>query len=151
METINVNFSKTKIIIFNKRYTINLHFKLGEHEIEVIEKYKYLGTLFYKSGSFIHAKKHAAEQARKLMHLLFMRANNLDLDLPIDLQLKLFDNIVLPILIYSSEIHGYGNLDINERVHTEFLRKITKSRKSTPKYMLYAELGRNPIQNDVKV
>ena len=66
------------------------------------------------------------------MHLLFMRANNLDL--PIDLQLKLFDNTVLPILIYSSEIHGYGNLDIIERVHTEFLRKITKSRKSTPNY-----------------
>ena len=149
MWKLNVNFSKTKIIIFNKRYTINLHFKLGEHEIEVIEKYKYLGTLFYKSGSFIHAKKHAAEQARKAMHLLFMRANNLDL--PIDLQLKLFDNTVLPILIYSSEIHGYGNLDIIERVHTEFLRKITKSRKSTPKYMLYAELGRHPIQIDVKV
>ena len=149
MWKLNVNFSKTKITIFNKRYTINLHFKLGEHEIGVIEKYKYLGTLFYKSGCFIHAKKHAAEQARKAMHLLFMRANNVDL--PIDLQLKLYDNTVLPILTYSSEINGYGNLDIIERVHTEFLRKITKSRKSTPKYMLYAELGRHSIQIDVKV
>ena len=39
------------------------------------------------------------------MHLLFMRANNLDL--PLDLQLKLFDNTVLPILTYGSEIWGY--------------------------------------------
>ena len=83
--------------------------------------------LFYKSGSFIHAKKYEAEQARKAMYLLFMGANNLDL--PIDLQLKLFDTIVLPILTYSSEIYGYGSLEIIERVHTEFLRKITKSRK----------------------
>ena len=45
-----------------------------------------------------------AEQARKAMHLLFMRANNLDL--PLDLQLKLFDNTVLLILTYGSEISG---------------------------------------------
>ena len=78
-----------------------------------------------------------------------MRANNLDL--PIDLQLKLFDNTVLPILTYSSEIYGYSNIEIIERVQTEFLRKITRSRKSTSKYMLFAELGRHPIQIDVKV
>ena len=151
MWKLRVNFDKTKIIIFNKQYTtgIPIQFKLGEHEIEVIEKYKYLGTLFYKTGSFIHAKKYAAEQARKAMHLLFIRANNLDL--PIDLQIKLFDNTVLPILTYGSEIHGHSYLEIIERIHTEFLRKITKSRKSTPKYMLYAELGRHPIQIDVKV
>ena len=77
-----------------------------------------------------------------------MRANNLDL--PLDLQMKLFDNTVLPILTYSSEIWGYGNLESIERVHTEFLRKITRSRKSTPKYMLYAELGRHPIEIDIK-
>lgn len=94
-------------------------------------------------------KKHAVEQAKKAMYLLFMRANNLDL--PIDLQMKLFDHTVLPILTYSSEIYGYGNLEIIERVHTEFLRKNTKSRKSTPKYMLYAELGRHPIEIDTKV
>ena len=82
------------------------------------------------------------------MYLLFMRANNLDL--PLDLQMKLFDNTVLPILTYGSEIYGYGNLEIIEPIHTEFLRKITKSRKSTPKYMLYAELGRHPIEVDIK-
>ena len=78
-----------------------------------------------------------------------MRANNLDLS--IDLQFKLFDNTVLSILTYSIEIYGYGNLEIIERIHTEFLRKITKSRKSMPKYILYAELGRHSVQIDVKL
>lgn len=54
---LTVNSDKTKIIIFNKRYTNFPHFKLGEREIEVVENYKYLGTLFYKTGSFIYAKK----------------------------------------------------------------------------------------------
>ena len=121
MWKLNVNYGKTKVIIFNKRYTNNPYFKLGEQEIELVDQYKYLGTLFNKSGSFIHAKKYASEQARKAMYLLFMRANNLDL--PIDLQLKLFDNTVLPILTYSSEIYGYSNIEIIERVQTEFLRK----------------------------
>ena len=97
----------------------------------------------------VHAKKNASEQARKVMYLLFMKANNLDL--PINLQLKLFDNTVLSILTYSSEIYGYRYIEIIERVQTEFLRKITRSRKSTPKYMLSVELGRHPIQIDVEV
>ena len=52
---LTVNYQKTKIIIFNKRYTNNLSFKLGQYEIEVVDKY--LGILFHKTGSFIHAKK----------------------------------------------------------------------------------------------
>ena len=148
MWKLQVNYDKTNIIVFNARNINTFAFKIGEHAIEVTDKYKYLGTLLFKSGSFINTKKHIAEQARKAMHLLFMRANNLDL--PLDLQMKLFDNTVLPILTYSSEIWGYGNLEIIERVHTEFLRKITRSRKSTPKYMLYAELGRHPIEIDIK-
>ena len=85
------------------------------------------------------------------MYLLFVRINNLSL--PLDLQLKLFDNTVLPILTYACEIWGYDNNDMIERVHTEFLRKITKSHKSTPLYMFYAELGRYPIQitNDARI
>ena len=37
-------------------------------------------------------KKNIVEQAKKAMHLLFVRLNNLNL--PIDIQLKLFDNTV---------------------------------------------------------
>lgn len=148
MWKLNVNYDKTKIIVFNARNLNGMRFKIGEHETEVTDQYKYLGTLLFKSGSFINTKKHIVEQSRKAMHLLFMRANNLDL--PIDLQMKLFDNTVLPILTYSSEVWGFGNLEIIERIHTEFLRKITNARKSTPKYILYAELGRHPIEIDIK-
>ena len=65
-------------------------------------------------------------RAKKAMHLLFVRINNLNL--PIDLQLKLFDNTVLPILTYACEIWGYEDNKIIEGVHTEFLRKNTKTR-----------------------
>ncbi len=82
------------------------------------------------------------------MHLLYSRANNADL--PIDLTLKLFDHTVLPILIYGSEIFGYENIEILEKVHNNFLRKITNARKSTPMAFLYGELGRYPIAINIK-
>ena len=146
---LKVNHSKTKVVIFGARNTSRFSFKLGESFIEITENYKYLGIYFSKSGSFLSAKKNIVEQAKKAMHLLFVRVNNLNL--PIDLQLKLFDNTVLPILTYACEVWGYEDNKIIERVHTEFLRKITKTRKSTPMYMLYGELGRYPIQITIDV
>ena len=135
-------------MIFNARRTNNFEFNIGGHNIEITHKYKYLGVLFSNSGSFLNARKHIIEQLRKAMHLLFIRANNLDI--PLDLQIKLFDNTVLPILTFSCEILGYENTEMIERVHIEFLRKITRVRKSTPKYMIYGELGRFPLDIIIK-
>ena len=103
MWKLNINFSKTEIIIFNSRNTSNLEFKLGDKTIKIVDKYKYLGV-FSRSGSFLHARKNLVEQSKKAIHLLFMRANNLDL--PLDLQLTLFDNTVLPFLTYGSKVGG---------------------------------------------
>ena len=61
------------------------------------------------------------------MILLFTRINNLDIS--VDLQLKLFDHTVVPILTYACEIWGYENLDMTEKVQNDFLRHITVSKK----------------------
>ena len=147
---LNINIAKTKIIIFggNKRLNSNFRFILDNEVIEIVDKYKYLGVWFSQSGSFLNTRKHIKQQAKKAMILLFTRIDNLDI--PLDLQLKLFDHTVLPILTYSCEVWGYENLDIIEKVHNDFLRKITLARKSTPLYMLYGELGRIPIKLIIK-
>ena len=38
------------------------------------------------------------------------------LHLPVDLQLQLFDSMVMPILLYGSEVTGFENTDILERL-----------------------------------
>lgn len=138
-----VNTNKTKIIVFGSRRTSNLSFIMGKESIEIVHEYHYLGVRFSSNGSFLKARKHVAEQANKALHLLYSRVSNADL--PIDLILKLFDNTVMPILLYGAEVYGYEDLTILERVHCNFLRKITKARKSTPLNFLYGELGRFPI------
>ena len=145
---LNVNIGKTKIVIFVARKLPNLQFKIGNECIEIVKNYKYLEIIFSQTGSFLTARKHIVQQAKKAMILLFTRINNLDISL--DLQLKLFDHTVLPILTYACEIWGFENLEMIEKVQNDFLRKITLSKKSTPLYMLLGELGRYPLEIIIK-
>jgi hypothetical protein len=145
---LSVNMNKTKIIVFGTNKPNNYKFHLNNLNVEIVKEYKYLGILFSSSGSFLKARKLIASQANKAMHILFTRISNLDL--PIDVQLKLFDQTILPILTYNCEVWGIENLDIIEKVHTDYLRRITKSKKSTPLYMLYGELGRFPLEVIIK-
>ena len=56
----------------------------------------------------------------------------------------------MPILLYGCEVWGFTNTNMIDIVHNQFLRSISKLRKSTPVYMLYAELGRIPIEVCIK-
>ena len=145
---LNVNLNKTKILIFGMRNTRNCEFKLGDHKIDICEEFKYLGTVFTRQRSFYKAIKHNIEHARKALHLLYKRINNLQI--PLDLQLHLFDSTVLPIILYGCEIWGFQNTKMIDTIYNQFLRNISKLRKSTPIYMLYAELGRKPIDINIK-
>ena len=71
-------------------------------------------------------------------------------DIPIDLQLCLFDHVILPFALYGCEIWGFENSQIIENLHHDFLRQIINLRKSTPICMLHAELGRHQIQINIK-
>ena len=97
-----------------------------------------------KRRSFFKAIKHYTVQAKKALQLLYKRINNLHI--PIDLQIHLFDHTILPILLYGCETWGFQNTKLQENVHNQFLRNITKLRKSTTVYILHAELGRVPIE-----
>ena len=145
---LTINIKKTKIIIFGSRGNQPYTFNLGSNPIEIVDSYKYLGVFFTKSGSFLTARKHIAEQARKALYYLYTRINNLDL--PIDLQIKPFDQTIVSILTYGIEVFGFENIQILERIHIKFLRNITNTKKSTPHYMLLAELGRYPIEIVIK-
>ena len=113
-----------------------------------MDSFKYLDVIFSKNRRFVQAKAHQSEQARKALFSLYFKIRNLDL--PLDCQLKLFDNTVVPILLYGSEIWGYGDLSMIEKIHTDFLKHILNVKKSTPHIMLYGDLGRFPLSIMIK-
>ena len=55
--------------------------------------------------------------------------------------LKLFDQTIKPILLYGCDVWGFKDIEILERVHTAFLRKILSLKKCIPLYMLYGEVA----------
>ena len=72
------------------------------------------------------------------------------LDLPFDIQIDMFNKTIKPILLYGSEIWGFGNCDIIERVQLKFYKYIFNLKRTTPSFMIYGELGITPIIVDIK-
>ena len=93
-------------------------------------------------------KKHIAEQGNKATFALLKTIRFLKL--PYDIQIEMFDKTVKPILLYGSEIWGYGKCDIIERVQLKFLKHIFKLKRSTPNHTIYGELGIFPIHIEIK-
>ena len=80
---IQVNTSKTKVLIFSKETC----FYYNGQTIEIVDDFSYLGIKFNYNGNFGKTKKHLVDQARKGMVSLVGKAR--ELFLPLDIQLHL--------------------------------------------------------------
>ena len=60
--------------------------------------------------------------------------------------LELFDRMVYPIILYGSEVWGANHMELFEKLLIQFCRLLLKCNKSTPKCMIYGELGILPLQ-----
>ena len=65
-----------------------------------------------------------------------------DLDLPVDIRLELFDQMVVPILLYGSEVWGFEEATVIESLHSRFCKKLLRVHKYTPNCIALCELGR---------
>ena len=113
------------------------------------DDYNYLGLLFNYNCNFYKARKKLADQAQNALYSLYKQIRNIYI--PIDLQLKLFDALVYPILMYSAEIWGFENKNIIEKIHLQFCKKILGVTTSTPNVMVYGKIGRYPIELQIKI
>ena len=141
---LKVNVGKTKIMVFSKgRLPRNLNFYYDNLELEIVKDFTYLGVIFSRSGSSVRTKKSLAQKATKAMFDVLKKGRLHNLS--IKCQLDLFDKMVLPFLLYGSEVWGYGNYEILERVHLKFCKLLLRIKSSTLNFMVYGELGRYPL------
>ena len=145
---LHVNMNKSKVVVFSKGRPGNYSFRLNNDILEVVGEFKYLGVFLSRSGSFYATKKHLASQAEKAMYSLIKKSRSLLL--PIDLQIELFDKLVKPILLYGSEVWGFGTLDVLERTKLKILKFILNMKSSTPDFMVYGETGFFPININIQ-
>ena len=141
---LSINCSKTKVLIFcmkksKKEYPFILNGKILEH----VTFFKYLGITFNYNGRFNVGVRELKVQGRRAMFSLVQKCRMLQL--PISVQLELFNSLVQPILTYSCEVWGYSNVDIIESLQLEFLKYIMNMKKSTPSCLVYGESGQFPL------
>ena len=135
-------FDKTKIICFGLyRKPV---FKLNDNVVEVVSVFNYLGVTFSKNGRFANAMKNNVNKATKAMHSL--RRTFYEKNIPIDIQLDLFEKTIEPILLYGAEIWGSDDTSIIEKYYMKTLKQIMGVKHSTPTYMVLGETGKLPIR-----
>ena len=104
--------------------------------------------MFSSSGSFLKAKQKQVTKANKAIYEVLKKGRLHNLS--IQCQLELFDRIIQPILLYGCEVWGFSNNAIVERVHLKFCKLLLHLKPSTPDFMIYGELGRYPMDIQIK-
>ena len=147
---LTVKVNKTKVLVFSKRKCQqNFDFTLNGENLDIIDSYIYLGITLKYNGSFVDARKRLVEHAQKSLFAIYKKIRNQNI--PIDLQLKLFDSLVESIILYGSEVWGFENIQIMEKIHLKFCKRILNMRLTMPNYMVFSELGRYPLEIRVKL
>ena len=143
---LQVNTSKTNVVVFSRGKIRNKpQFKYGQSVLEIVDSYKYLGCIFNYNGKFNKCMVNQVTLAKRAMFSVLTKSCKFNL--PIDITCQLFDSLVMPILLYGSEIWGYENIEILEKFHTQFGRIVLKVHKRTPTCIVLGELGRLNIKH----
>ena len=146
---LSINTSKTKVMVFSRGKIRNkpvIYF--GDHILEVVFEYVYLGVTLSYNGSFNKAVKRLNDIATRAMFELIKKGRKLFLDT--EVMLKLFDSTIAPIIMYGSEVWGYTNLTLVEKLHLKFCKILLNVCNSTTSVMVYGELGRLPLSIQIK-
>ena len=140
---------KTKVLIFSKgKVTKHKSFKFGAREIEVVFDYVYLGTKFNHNGKFEVAMAKQKLKANKAKFNLMTKVRQLNLS--VETVVELLEKLVIPILLYGSEIWGYANPKQLQVMLNHTLRRFLRLHKTTPTCMLIGEVGLNEVSQYIE-
>ena len=144
--SLKINVQKTKIVIFRnggKLYDNEKFYIDDNTEIEVVNKFTYLGLCFNYNGKFTEAEKQLGMQGRKAVFALNKNINGLFLNN--ETLLSLFDTYICSILNYASAIWGSHKGQNVEKVQLDFCKKLLGVKRTTCNIMIYSELGLVPL------
>ena len=149
---LSVNVDKTKAVIFRAARTpvcSNPSLLYDGKSIDFVESFKYLGVDLHCTQAFASAGLPRKESGHRAMLAMLRRCRELGIDDP-QLQVKLFDALVQPVMMYAVELWGASGVHKGELagdlVHRDFLRRLLGVRAGTPNMAVLAEVGRYPLQ-----
>ena len=154
---LSVNIDKTKIMRFGrgKRET----FKYNGQSIAITDQYKYLGIILSSTRwgfSYSKAIHRLCEQAkRESFSMVRKLQSRLSGKLDPETLLHVFDVAITPILTYNAEIwlHSATRTSLNmlEKISLSYCKYVLGVGKSTPTAAILGELGRYPLELQLKL
>ena len=146
---LKVNATKTKIVVCSSGKLRNVpRFTYNNEAIEVTYDFQYLGLKLNFNNKFKVAQKDLFDRASRAMFSLLRKCRKLML--PIEIQIELFDKMIVPILLYGAEIWCPDMCDLATKLQLKFYKMILGLSKTTPSIMVFGELGQYPLEITAK-
>jgi hypothetical protein len=144
-----INVTKTKVIVFSRgKIRKKPKFTYNDKPIDVVFDVMYLGIQINYNNKFSVAQKNLYDRASRAMFALLRTCRQLSL--PVDIQIDLFDKMIAPILVYGCEIWGFGSCELAIKLQLRFYKIVFRLKKSTPNIMVFGELGKYPLDVNIK-
>ena len=157
-----VNSKKTKIMVIqNKGKMASVEFKYKGGNLEVVNSYKYLGTMISRTGTF---KLNDVYLKNKGLKARYAITRTIGMDCKVSTSIKLFQKMVEPILLYNCEVAQAcipNNWDQGkfkdkmwddreiDKVLKGFLRQVLGVSKKTTVMGLRAEIGKYALSYNI--
>ena len=142
---LTVNTQKPKVMIFSRGGKVRKYQNImfGGSILDVTCEYVYLGVNFNYNTSFMKDIERHISRAKRAMFATVTKSRRLSL--PLDILFELFDKVVLPVVLYASEIYGHNDSCIKklEIFQRSLYKKALKLSKSTPNVMIYGETAQH--------
>ena len=146
---LRINVSKTKAIVFSRGKVRKLpKLVCGDHNIEFVYGFNYLGVWFNYNNKFAMAQKKQYDKASRAMFGLIKKCKRLLL--PLDVQIDLFDKMIAPILLYGCEVWCPYIQELVSKLQIRYLKLIMRLNGSTPTCMVLGESDQYPIEIQAK-
>ena len=146
---LKINTDKSKIMVFRKGGFLGRHehWSIDGNQLEVVNRYAYLGFTFTTSMSLQESTHQLALKGKRALFDVLRAHSRLE-QMTRNTFFKIFDTKIQPILLYASELWGVLTKDNNqtENVHLFACKRFLNVAARTPNRMVYGELGRYPLQ-----
>ena len=146
-----VNSSKTKIIHFSKRNQVKEYtFSIFDEKIEVVDQYRYLGLVLFQDLNMSKTVDILINAASRAFGSMLNKHYAID-GFTYDTYTKLYESLVIPVLLYGSAIWGSTQYAKCETLQNRVMRTFLGASKPTPIPVLYKDLQWIPISIRTKL
>ena len=118
---------------------------MGNNLIEQVKSYKYPGVEFHFNHNWNKTVNNRINSTINTFHNIWAPLFKMKFS-DINLAFKLFDQQILPKLLYGVPVWGIGRFELLERLQTTFIKKMMSLPNHTAGYILRLEFGRYQIQ-----